>query len=53
MSANYEVRVKISIERILAIDIPSQTFAADYLSEASWVSTEESIHADNVETDYA
>jgi len=47
----YEVRVRISIKRVLAIDIPAQTFAAEFFVEASWLSKEEGIYAADVQPD--
>lgn len=47
----YEVRIRISIKRVLTIDIPAQTFAADFFIEASWLSKEEGIYAADVQPD--
>ncbi len=35
-----EVRVRVSIKRIIEIDIPGQTFTADFFLEALWMSRE-------------
>ena len=49
----YEVRIRITIRRVLAIDIPAQTFAAEFFIEASWLSKEEGIYAADVKPDDA